>query len=53
MNAVVAPNLQGSYPSDAAGAPVTTAGATNPRYWSATFLFPDLANQVFALCVPN
>ena len=52
MNALVAANFQGSYPSDAAGNPVAT-GSTNPRYWTATFLAPDPGNQVFALCVPN
>ena len=45
-------NFQSSYPSNAIGLAVTN-GATNPRFWTATFFNNDPSNAVYALCVPN
>jgi len=47
-----APNVQGSFPSTAAGV-ATANGGSNPAAWTATFFAADASNTAFAMCVAN
>jgi hypothetical protein len=45
-------NFQGSFPSEANGAPVPS-GSQNPRFWTTLWFEADPTNTTYALCVPN
>jgi hypothetical protein len=47
-----ASNMQGTFPSDAAGNLAAT-GTTNPPAWTSVYFKADPSNTATALCAPN